>query len=160
MNSSFFIVVDRGNLKAYRAEKPSGDRPPRMATVQALSFADAHLSPGQKNTDGAGSFPASGSSSRQNGHGQATSTGEKHYDLEETRRSAKQLGAQINEILGREQPGTWSFAAPADLQDIVLAAVEPRHLKQLSERVPRDLVNIPAQQLLDHFSAVRAVPAA
>jgi hypothetical protein len=159
MNSSFFIVVDRGNLKAYRAEKSFGDHPPRMQLVQGLSLAQAHLSAAQRFTDGAGSFPAQmGAGSR--GTAGAASVGEKHYDIEEIRRSVKQLGAQINDLLRREKPEWWSLAAPSEIQEAVLAEVDAGLRKQLAERVARDLVNIPAQQVLDHFSAVRAVAAA
>lgn len=155
MNSSFFIVVDRGNLKAYRAEKIFGDRPPRMHLVQGLSLADAHFTASQKYTDGAGSFPAqTGSGSR--GTVSANSVGEKHYDIEDTRRSVKQLGAQINDILRREKPDWWSIAAPSDIQEAVLAEVDPKLVNKVAERVARDLVNVPANHVLDHFSAVRA----
>jgi hypothetical protein len=57
MKSSFLIVADRGNLKAYRVEKVPGDRPPRVALVQAFTFTDAHLKITDKLSDMAGRFP-------------------------------------------------------------------------------------------------------
>src|SRR5688572_23873030 len=66
MKSSFFIVANRGNLKAYRAEKVPADRPPRMQLVQAITLPDAHFKPTDIFTDEAGGFPAqTGAGSRQ-----------------------------------------------------------------------------------------------
>ena len=158
MNSNFFIVADRGNLKAYRARKTPAGRPPRAELVEAISLVAAHLSENERFTDDAGAFPAqTGSGSGQTV--QANSIGERHYEIEETRRSVKQLAKHIAGILHREKPERWSFAAPAEIQDAVLAELEPRLSSQVSERVARDLANIPPQQVLEHFSAVCAAPA-
>lgn len=157
MNSYFFILADQGNLKAYRAEKAPGERPPRMVLVQALSLAEAHLSPAERFTDDFGAFPIqTGAGPRQTVQG--NSAGEKHYDIEDTRRLVKQLGGHISEILRREKPEWWSFAAPAEIQEAVLAELEPDFREHLAERLPRDLVNTPPQGLLEHFSAVRTAP--
>jgi hypothetical protein len=157
MNSSFFIVADRGKLKAYRAAKASGGRPRRLDLVEDLTLAEAHLSVSERFTDEAGSFPTqTGAGPRQTVQG--NSIAERHYDIEDDRRSAKQLARRINDILHRERPSGWSFAAPAEFQQAVIAEVEPGLREHLLERLPRDLVNVPADQLLKHFSTVAAVP--
>lgn len=158
MNSSFFIVADRGNLKAYRAESSPGGHSPRVELVQAFSFTEAHQTGTEKFTDEAGGFTAptgGGSPARQQ-----MSMGERHYDLEETRREVKQLAGKIGEILRAQQPERWSFAAPSEIQDAVLEEVEPAYRGRLAEKIARDLVNVPQQEVLEHFSAVRATPAA
>jgi hypothetical protein len=40
MNSYFFIVADRGNLKAYRAEEAPAGRSPRVKLVEAISLVE------------------------------------------------------------------------------------------------------------------------
>jgi hypothetical protein len=155
MNSSFFITADRGNLKAYRAEKAPAGRSPRLELVEAISLADAHLSVTERFTDEAGSFPTqTGAGSRQTMQG--NSIAERHYDIEDDRRIMKQLAKHIGDILHREKPDGWSFAAPAEIHNAVISEVEPSLREQLLERLPRDLVNVPPDQLLEHFSAVRA----
>jgi hypothetical protein len=155
MNSYFFIVADRGNLKAYRAEEAPARRLPRVKLVEAIPLVGAHLSTAKIFTDEAGAFPKqTGAGPRQTVQG--NSIAERHYDIEEDRRCVKQLAEHIENILHREKPGEWSFAAPADLQGSVLAALEPNLRGKLSERIARDLVNIPANQVLDHFTGVRA----
>jgi hypothetical protein len=116
-----------------------------------MTLAEAHLSVSETFTDAAGSFPTqTGAGSRQTVQG--NSIAERHYDIEEDRRSAKQLAKRIGDILRREKPDGWAFAAPADIQTAVLAELEPTLRAQLSERLPRDLVNVPAEQLGEHFS--------
>ena len=149
MRSSFFIVADRGNLKAYRAEKVVPGRPPRVQLVQAFTLTNAHFRPKDIFTDEAGSKP-SGNLGVQN------STTERHYDIENNRRLTKQLATHINETLQEEQPDTWSFAAPSEIHEAVLEHVGPEWRKRLAEQVPADLVNTPAVDLLGHFTAVRA----
>ena len=132
-------------------------RPRRMELVEGITLAEAHLSVSERFTDGAGSFPTqTGAGPRQTVQG--NSIAERHYDIEDDRRSAKQLAKHINEILHREKPSSWSFAAPAEIQQAVLAEVEPALRDQLLERLPRDLVNVPADQLLEHFSNAGAAP--
>src|SRR5437016_5144839 len=97
MKSSFLIVADRGNLKAFRVEKVPADRPPRLQLIQALSFADAHAKISEVNTDMAGSFPVgAGPSGNGGGNGRhQNSISEKHYEIEGNRRTARQLAEVI-----------------------------------------------------------------
>jgi len=158
MKSSFFIVADRGNLKAFRVEKVPTDHPPRMQLVQAFSFVDAHMKVSEINTDLAGGYPAGGGAPNGKGGGMRhqNSIAEKHYSIEFDRRSAKQLAETIAELLKQEQPGTWSFAAPAEIREAVLGQLSPELRKSLAECIARDLVNVPPGELLEHFTAVKA----
>jgi hypothetical protein len=154
MKSSFFIVVDRGNLKAYRAEKVPADRPPRMQLVHALTLAEAHLKPTEIFTDEAGSFPAqTGAGGRQ--MVQSNSVAERHYDVENDRRLTKPLAQHIGQILRGQHVEWWSFAAPADIHEAIVNQLDPSVRNRNAEHVSADLVKIPASELLDHFSAVR-----
>ena len=154
MKSSFFIVADRGNLKAYRAEKVPADRPPRMQLVQAMTLTDAHFKATDIFTDEAGAFPSqTGAGARQAFQG--NSTAERHYDVENDRRLVKQLAQHIASIVRQEKVDWWSFAAPADIHDAVVEQLEPALRNRIAEHVTSDLVNTRPSELLDHFSAVR-----
>ncbi|HEX5176381.1 MAG TPA: host attachment protein [Chthoniobacteraceae bacterium] len=155
MKSSFFIVVDRGNLKAYRAEKVPADRPPRMQLVHALTLAEAHLKPTDIFTDEAGGFPTqTGAGGRQMVQG--NSIAERHYDVENDRRLTKQLAQHIGKILRGQDVELWSFAAPADIHEAIVNQLEPSVRNRIAEHVAADLVKIPASDLLEHFTAVHA----
>src|SRR5436190_1453687 len=154
MKSSFFIVADRGNLKAYRAEKLPGERPPRMQLVQALTLTEAHLKPTDIFTDEAGAFPArTGGGARQAFQG--NSTAERHYEVENNRRLVRQLAQHISAILRQENIEWWSFAAPSEIHDAVVEQLESGVRNHIAEHIASDLVNTPPTDLLDHFSAVR-----
>jgi hypothetical protein len=153
MKSSFFIVADRGNLKAYRAEKVPADRRPRMQLVQAFTLTEAHLKPTDIFTDEAGAFPASGAGARQSF--QVNSTAERHYEVETDRRLVKQLAEHISSVIRQEKVDWWSFAAPSEIHDAVVEQLDPALRNHIAEHVASDLVNTPPPELLDHFSAVR-----
>jgi hypothetical protein len=57
MNSNFFIVADRGNLKAYRARKDPAGHKPQMQVPEAVTVVEAHLSASEKFSDEAGRSP-------------------------------------------------------------------------------------------------------
>lgn len=149
MKSSFLIVADRGNLKAYRLEKAPAERPHHVQLVQSLSLADAHTKVSEMNTDAQGRRSSDGSV-------QVGGTGERHYELEGDRRSAKELAEHITTILREHKPDAWSFAAPGDLNHSILDQLEPSLRKQVAENIPRDLVKISPNDLLNHFSETRA----
>jgi hypothetical protein len=144
MKSSFLIVTDRGNLKAYRVEKAAGERPPRLQLVQAISLAEAHARTGDVNTDSAGRFPGTGA------------TGDRHYNIEADRRSAKHLAEHITTVLREHNPENWSFAAPSDINQPVLDQLDAGLRKQVVENLQRDLVKLSPSDLLEHFTAIRA----
>src|SRR5215218_6279935 len=104
MKSSFLILADRGNLKAYRVEKVPNDRPPRLHLVQGLTLPDAHTKISEKNTDQAGRFPVGSTPAQSQGRHQ-NSIAERHYEIETGKRLAKQLAEHITKILEQEQPG-------------------------------------------------------
>jgi hypothetical protein len=159
MKSSFFIVADRGNLKAYRVEKTATDRNPRVQLVQAFSFVQPHLKLIETNSDAAGRFPVGAGPASGSGGGNGrhqNSVSEKHYDIEFDRRSVKELAQRIDEVLRAENPGAWSFAAPAELKEAVLDQLAPEQRKLLAESLSRNLVNVDKSELLEHFSEVRA----
>src|SRR6266511_3156951 len=138
MKSSFFIVADRGNLKAYRAEKVPADRPPRMQLVEAFTLTEAHLKPTDIFTDEAGAFPAqTGAGSRQTFQ---NSTAERHYEVENNRRLVKQLAQHISSILRQEKVEWWSFAAPSEIHDAIVEHLEPAQRNRIAEHVTSDLV--------------------
>lgn len=145
MKSSFFIVADRGNFKVFRVEKTATENHPRLHLLQATTLAEGHAKIGDINTDAEGNAP-----------GVPNSTGEKHYDLELDRRAARQLAQMVEEVLQKEKPAAWSFAAPKGMNSAILSHVRPEWQRTLAENLPQDLTNVAHNTLLGHFSEVRA----
>ena len=97
MKSSFLIVTDRGNLKAYRVEKAAAERPPRLHLVQSIALAEAHAKTGEVNTDSAGRFMGS--------------TSDRHYSSKTTagarstwRNRSRTSCASTSPTTGRSRP--------------------------------------------------------
>jgi hypothetical protein len=156
MKSSFLIVADRGNMKAYRVEKVPAGRPPRVAMVQAFTFTDAHLRTSDKLTDQAGRFPVGSTPGQSQGRHQNAIAERTQLDLETDRRLIKEVADSIKTVLSSEQPEHWSFAAPSTIHEAVLSQLEPALRQKLAEQVTADLVNIEPSKLLGHFSLVAA----
>jgi hypothetical protein len=156
MNSHFFVLVDRGNVRAYRVlDAPRMlESPPsvQVQLVQAVTLVETHRTSAQKFTDDPGAFPVTDRGGPSTRH--QNSMAERHEEIEEDRRLVKQLAGHINAILRQEQPGWWSFAATGDLHDAVLKHVEPQHREMLAETLRRDLVKVPPQMLMEHFGGV------
>jgi hypothetical protein len=158
MKSSFLIVADRGNLKAYRVEAVPNGRAPRVHLVQAFTLPGAHLKISEVNTDQAGRFPVGSTPAQSQGRHQ-NSIAERHYEIETGKRLARRLAEHIEDVLKQEQPRNWSFAAPSEINHAILDELEPSYRSNIAENLPLDLVNLPPHELLDRFS-VRAVEAA
>jgi hypothetical protein len=141
----FIVVADRGIVKAYEVKKtPTHGVMPRL--VLETNLKEAHERYRDKVTDQAGSFPVAGSG------GNANAIAERQgMEAEEDARLFKSVAEQVEEIIRQYQPMSWSFAAPAEINPAILNRV-PADLQRILDRnVKRDLVNIPADSLLQHF---------
>ena len=152
--SSFLIVADRGNLKAFRLGESSPERRPRLELVQAFSIVSAHQKVSEMLTDQAGRFPVGSVPGMSQGRHQ-NAISESNIDLETDRRIQKELAGHIETILKQEQPATWAFAAPSEINRAVLEKVPPALVAKLVENVPADLVNAQVKDLAGHFESVR-----
>lgn len=156
MNSHFFVLADRGNVRAYRVhDAPRMLEAPatvQVQLVQAVTLVETHRTSAQKFTDDPGAFPVTDRGGPSTRH--QNSMAERHLEIEEDKRLVKQLAGHVNAILRQEQPGWWSFAAAGDLHDAILEHVEPQHREMLAETLRRDLVKVPPQMLMEHFGGV------
>jgi hypothetical protein len=151
MNSNLIVVADRGNLKAYRFVPSAQGRPPHLEIVETITLQEPKQNAREIYTDEAGAFPTqTGAGSRQNMQG--NSMAERHLDLEETRRAVRELAQHITSLLGREKATSWAFAAPGEIQEAILRELPVAIRNLISEQLALDLVHVPAQQLLKHFS--------
>jgi protein required for attachment to host cells len=153
--TSFIIVADRGGLKAYRVE----DTPNRGASlqlVQALELTGPHTRLGDTLTDQAGRFPVgdgggqAGSGRHMNGIAERTG-----LELENEKRTYKQLADHITDIIQREKPLGWSFAAPAAIHDAISELLPPPIQNRVVEHVKSDLLKIEPAKLPTHFRSLQ-----
>lgn len=138
----FFVVADRGHMKAYHFKESMGRAPAAMLVEQA-DVAEACLKYEERFTDQAGAFP-SGSAP-----GVANAVAERLSLEEETKaRICKHLGGQLTEWLNRHKPHLWGFAAPSEINNAILHNLARDYHKNLIRNLKQDLVHVPASDLL------------
>jgi hypothetical protein len=148
--TSLIIVADRGGLKAYRVD----DTPNRGASlrlVQALELTGPHTRLGETLTDQAGRFPVSdGSNSHANGIAERPG-----LELENEKRTYRELADRITDIIQQENPLGWSFAAPAAIHGAVSELLPVPIQNRVVEHVKSDLRKIEPAKLSQHFRSLQ-----
>src|SRR5436190_1250482 len=108
MADKLIILADRGELKAYKLTRNEMDTTPRLELLEALDTIDGHGRIVDKVTDAAGRYRVS------NGTGQAVSASiSENHNLrtELDKRALKVIVQSINDLVRREKPPMWFFAA-------------------------------------------------
>ena len=157
---SLLVVADRGNLKAFKVED-TPNRGPSLQLVQAFEITDAHGRYQDKFTDQAGRFPVGtagegGTSSGEGRHANAIAE-RQNLETENDRRIHKQLADHLEEIVRKEAPEGWSFAAPASINSTVVDLLTSDIRDRIVENVKSDLVNIDSAKLPTHFKSLQSV---
>ena len=148
--TSLIIVANRGGLKAYRVD----DTPTRGASlqlVQAIEITGSHLSTREQTTDEPGKFPVGDGSGFH-----ATSVAERTgLELENEKRTLKQIAEHITDIVEKEKPQGWSFAAPAPIHAAIAEQLSTPIQDRVVEHVKSDLLKIEPAKLSSHFRSLQ-----
>ena len=145
MTPPFIITADRGTIKAFKL-KEAPNRGPMPQLVIKKEFKEAHERYRDKVSDQAGTFPIVGSA------GKGNAIAERHgIEREEDAKIFRAIGHEIERIIREHQPRTWCFAAPAEINPLILDHVSLDLRRTLSNNVKRDLTRIPAESLVEHF---------
>jgi len=140
----FFVVADRGQMKAYRFQDALG-REPAAVLVEQFDLDEFRQKYEERFTDQAGAFPSRGAP------GVATAVAERLSLEKETEvRAARRLAGRLTDWLRTYRPPSWAFAASPEVNCAVLAHVPPELQKTLTRNLKHDLVNTPAEDLLAH----------
>lgn len=132
------FLANRGRLLAYRAT-PSDHLEP----IDSLEPVEGNRKISEMVTDQSGSFPAVGP---------AMASHESLPLLEEMKmRADRQIAARMAEVLEREQPFSWAFAAPSDINGSLLEMVAPDLKVNLVRNLKLDLVNQPPAEVASRF---------
>ncbi|MEO6871277.1 MAG: host attachment protein, partial [Chthoniobacterales bacterium] len=101
--------------------------------------------------DQAGKFPVSNGSAW-HANSVAERTG---LELENEKRTYKQLADYITEIVDREKPQGWSFAAPASIHSAISELLPPPIQNRVVEHVKSDLLKTEPAKLSSHFRSLQ-----
>jgi len=145
MTPAFIITADRGTIKAFKL-KEAPNRGPMPQLVIEKEFKEAHERYRDKVSDQAGTFPALGSG------GKGNAIAERHgIELEKDAKLFRAIGNEIEKIIREYQPPSWSFAAPSEINPLILDHIPAGLRSMIGKNVKQDLIKIPADSLLEHF---------
>lgn len=137
---SIVIVADRGHLLAYRStENGSFDQ------IDSSFIPEGNSKISEIVTDQSGAFPVSGSP--------GTSAYESMPLIAELEvRCFRKIAQEIGEIIARENPARWGFAAPSEINGAIIDHLEPKLREQLSVNLKLDLTNVPKTEVYRRFA--------
>ena len=150
--SSFVIVTDRGELKAYRVnETPT--RGPSLQLVQAFNITEAHGRLVDKLSDLAGRFPVTNGAGAHRGPGSIAERTQLATEMD--RRIHKELADQITKIVSLNGKEGWSFAAPAGIHTAIVDLLPAAVRERIVEHVKSDLVKVEPAKLISRFRSLQ-----
>jgi len=150
--TNLLIVTDLGHFKAYRLEQDVGSHQRRLETIDATQTeVTNHLS--ETLTVQAGRLRKAGS---QTGAG---SDGQDHnLSLERRHRAVRALGKRIQDLVSREKPERFYFAADPQINEPLLAELDQRTRDKISRNICANLSKLTPGELLKRFEPKTAKP--
>lgn len=149
MADKLIILADRGELRAYKLTRSEMDTTPRLELLEKLETVDGHARIADKVSDLAGRYHVSNG----NGHAVAASTSENHNLRSELdKRALKVIVQSINDLVLREKPPMWFFAAPKEINHRIVEQLDSAVRSRMKKNVGADLIKTDKSQLLTHFS--------
>jgi hypothetical protein len=140
----FVVVADRGRLLSYLVQKNGRRATPRL--IESLEMIEGRQQMRELVSDRMGAFPTGGT------NGQGNSPAERMtLTAEISMRTVRNLANRIGELLKLHQPMTWAFAAPGEINGIILDELSKEWRDRLEQNLPLDLTRTPATELLEHF---------
>jgi len=138
------IVANRGRLVAYR---PTGTG--HLEVVDSLEPMEGNEKISDLVTDQAGAFPTDGP---------GTAAYESMPLAEELEiRSLRQIAGKVEELLEREEPDMWGFAALSEINAAVIEQIPDECLENLTFNLTLDLTNSPAAEVHTRFEEERQI---
>lgn len=137
---SLIFLANRGRLLAYRSTPAD-----HLEPIDSLQPVEGNRKISEVVTDQSGSFPAVGP---------AMASHESLPLLDEMKiRADRQIAAKMMEILEREQPFSWAFSAPSEINAALLERL-PSELKgHLVRNLKLDLTNLPPAEVASRLLA-------
>ena len=140
------LLADRGCLKAFHVNRKAPHRP-AARLIDSWSFEEAHGDFSDRYSDQAGSFPEGGTGGQGNAHAERMT-----LDAERETRIFRQIATRLTAFLEEHEPARWGFAAPAEINGAILDGLDERWKERLTVNLTRDLINHPAQEMLEIFA--------
>lgn len=145
-----FVVLDRAHLRIYHETPGRGAARRSWEVLQSYDLPAGREPFTRNEADQAGRFPGS------HGGSPGGSIDERlPIQEEQQRRIIAELADTIEVFLRRHPEVRWDLAAEAELQHAILALLTPGVRGRARHLLPKNLVNVPLEQLREHFEAAQ-----
>jgi len=152
LKTNLLIVTDLGHFKAYRLEQNVGSSQPRLRPIEeSRTDVTTHLS--ETLTVEAPRLRKAGSATGAGSDGQ-----EHNLSLERRHRAIKALGKRIQELVSREKPEHFYFAADPQINEPLLAELDQKTRAKISRNIFANLSKLSTEELLQRFEPKVAKP--
>ncbi|MDA8083415.1 MAG: host attachment protein [Nitrospiraceae bacterium] len=142
--NKIIITADLGHFKAYRVTK-APEESARVQLIESFDSLDGHWKFSERLSDKAGRFGKPWA-------GTATGSGEDHnIETENSKRIAKLISRDINELVGRNGCDGWYLAAAGKINNQILENLTPAVREKLEKNIAADLTRTGKSELLGHF---------
>ncbi|HSI86991.1 MAG TPA: host attachment protein [Candidatus Methylacidiphilales bacterium] len=141
----FFVVADRGHMKAFSIKEATG-RDFCVKLLDKIDIEEAYMKYDERFTDQAGAFPS------YSAPGIANSVAEKlSLETEKKNRISRRLVEQLSAWLTEHKPKYWGLAAAGEVNNALLHDLGAAPQKNMVCNIKRDLIHVPATEILDHI---------
>jgi hypothetical protein len=144
MNQTFLVIADRGRLRMFSVEAAGARQ--RLTSLADTEMVEPRLKISEKYADQAGRRDNPGDSMEFGSTNEQLTIG-----LEEDKRLFEHIGKSINALLHEHAAERWLFAAPSEVNAAILQHVDSSLKAGLEENLKLDLVNVPNDELAQHF---------
>ncbi len=156
MAEHYIIVTDRGRMRALERFQEPGQSHPALRQVLAEDFVAGKQSYTDRDSDVAGRFQGS----RVQGRGPGAPVARMGQSIDERlpeqreddRRGIDDVVTGITLFLTAHPQATWDLAASREIANTILERMSPPLRQRLRKSLHKDLVNVPAPELLSHFT--------
>ena len=148
--SKLVVLTDLGTFKAYKLEKDAFSTSPRLEVVDAWEtvYGDDRIS--RRLSDQAGQF---GKGAKSFAAHNDMANGERHnIQLENRRRSVKQISEKLSTLLENGQFDGCYFAASEEINNTIVESLPTKAQAKIEKNIRCNLVNADRKEILDHFS--------
>jgi hypothetical protein len=139
------VVADLGHFNAYMLSKtPQGTG--KLDLIESFDSVEAHGKYSEKVTDQAGKFGSASGKSWAKGYGEAH-----NIDIENERRTVKNIAKTINKIIREEKCDGWHLAAEKAINGQIVDCLDAEVKAKLEKNIAADFTKVEKSEIINRF---------
>lgn len=144
--SRYIILADRSHFRIYQESALPAQQSTSIDLVTAVDFPAGHSNYTDGDSDQAGQFPRSKVAAEGGSNDERLP-----MKRERDARIVEDIANRIENFLSKHPDSPWVYAAGPDMHRAILQRVHSRFQRRLQSSLQKDLANMPAAELREHF---------